>query len=400
MTESKRLEKALAKIEARKQRLREKGITEPSKLGYVIRDLIAPLFRFGISLMYPRSGHVHLGNIKKKDIKWLTSECPVIYAVAHRGIFDIARIIAFAIPHSYLISGDEKTFYCTVNEHLISLNGVLLFDREDQIDRSLLIKRASRILVSNHSIHIYPEGAPNTYDRQMLKLYPGVISMALNTGAIIVPVGNEIHILRDRHNGKIVGDVNYTMYEDYYKEQSLFRPSEDIDLATLHDQLKDMNYTDIVDDRKMERFINDGKFVARSVVLDLEEKLQGFLASHPRLKDFSNEHTKGYLMRCAVLCEYNNMLISSLNILEERMIALSEKINTEIDKRHPITPEERERNNIDYTGYYLDMHAKIAKKGRLNAYELNDKYINKTTDESVIESTTKKVMKGLELLKQ
>jgi hypothetical protein len=40
----------------------------------------------------------------------------------------------------------------------------------------------------------------------------------------------------------------------------------------------------------------------------------------------------------------------------------------------------------------------VAKKGRMTAYNEIDKYINKTTDESIIESTTKKVMKGLELL--
>ena len=103
-------------------------------------------------------------------------------------------------------------------------------------------------------------------------------------------------------------------------------------------------------------------------------------------------------MRCAVLCEYNNMLINSLNVLEERMIALSEKINSELDKRHPITQEERERNSREYVEYYLDVHERIAKKGRSTAYEEIDKYINKTTNESIIESTTKKVQKGLELL--
>jgi hypothetical protein len=60
MDDKRRLEKAIAKIEARKQRQRENGITEPSKLGYAIRDLIAPLFRGAVGLMYPKSGHVCL----------------------------------------------------------------------------------------------------------------------------------------------------------------------------------------------------------------------------------------------------------------------------------------------------------------------------------------------------
>jgi 1-acyl-sn-glycerol-3-phosphate acyltransferase len=400
MTESKRLEKALAKIEVRKKRLREEGITEPSMLGYAMRGLIAPLFRFGISLMYPRSGHVHLGNIKKKDIKRLTTGCPVVYAVAHRSILDAPRVISYAVPHSYLIVGSEKDFYCTVNEFLIDLNGVLFFDRDDRTDRRLIIERASRILASNHSIQIYPEGIENLYSRQMLKLYPGVINIALNTRATVVPVGNETHILRDKRSGRIISDINYTMYEDYSGEHLLFRPCDNDNLLTLHDQFKDLSYIDIVDDRKMECFISNGKFVCGSVFLDLDEKLQEFLTSHSKLKDFSNECTKGYLMRCAVLCEYNNMLISSLNELEKRMVALSEKINIELDKRHPITTEEREMNSREYVDYWLDVQAKVAKKGRSTAYNEIDRYINKTTDESIIESTTNKVLKGLTLLRQ
>jgi hypothetical protein len=51
--------KSPCEIEARKQRLRERGITEPSKLGYAMRELIAPLFRGAVSLMYPRTRNNH-----------------------------------------------------------------------------------------------------------------------------------------------------------------------------------------------------------------------------------------------------------------------------------------------------------------------------------------------------
>ena len=398
MTDNQRLQKALAKIEKRKQRQREKGITEPSKFGYVMRDLIAPLFRGAVSLMYPKSGCVLLGNINKRDIKQLTRGSPVIYAVTHRGILDVPRIIAHAIPHSYLISGGESVFYCTANEYLLDLNGVLLFDRLDRIDRKLVIERAYGILESNHSIHTYPEGIQNVYGKHMLKLYPGVINMALNTGAIVVPVGNEIHILRDKQSGKIVGDINYTMYEDYFGGLSLFRPGDDIDLATLHDHLNGFSYIDIVDSKKMERFICDGKFICGSVVFDLDKKLQEFLTSYPKIINFSNKHTKGYLSQCAILCEYNNMLLKSLSVLEARMTELSDKINIELDKRHPMSPEERERNSREYADYWLDVYMKSAKKGRMTIKNELDRYINRTTDESIIESVTNKVMQGLEIL--
>jgi hypothetical protein len=364
-----------------------------------MRDLIAPLFRGAVKLMYPKSGCILLGNITKKDIKHLTKGQPVIYAPAHRGVFDAPRFIAHSVPHSYIVSGDEKSFYCTINEYLLELNGILHFDRNDSNDRRLMVDRVSKILKSNHSVLLAPEGTPNLYARKMLKLYPGIIKIALNTGAIILPLGNEIHIQRDNKIGQIVGDVNYMMFEDYYNGQELFRPSDDIELAMLHANLKDFGFTDVVEGKTMERFISDGNFIIGDVHLDMEEKLHEFLSLHPKLKGSDNGRTKEYLMRCAVLGEYNKKLNNSLNTLEERMCVLSDKICIEIDKRHPITLEERERNSREYVDYCLDFLENVAKKGRRNAYDEIDKFVNKTTDENIIESTTKKVLKGLELLR-
>ena len=80
------------------------------------------------------------------------------------------------------------------------------------------------------------------------------------------------------------------------------------------------------------------------------------------------------------------------------MIALSDKIKIEIDKLNPIAPEEREKNFREYTEYYLDRHEKIGKKGRFTAYDQNDKFINRTTDESIIENETEKILQGLKIL--
>jgi 1-acyl-sn-glycerol-3-phosphate acyltransferase len=399
MTNEKRLEKALAKIEIRKQRLREKGITEPSKFGYVMRDLIAPLFRFGVSLLYPKRGNVHLGNTTKKDIKRITKGMTIIYAPCHRGIFDVAKLIAYVLPHNYLVSGDERSFYCTIIEPFLTLNGVIHFDRKDPVDSGMIIERATRILKANQAITIYPEGTPNVYSRDMLKLFPGVIKIALDTDTIIIPVGNQIDVVRHKKSGKIISDVNYTMYEDY-NEQELFRPSDDVVLSTLHSHLKDLSYIDIVEIKTMEQFIHNGKFVVGNINFDLEELLNNFLLSHPKLNDFVNEQTREYLIRCAILYEYNKMIISSLNILESRMVALSNKINTEINRRNPKCQAEHERDRRDYVEFCLDVHERVAKKGRSNDWEEFGKYINRTTDKSVVESVTKKVMQGLEMILQ
>ena len=75
------------------------------------------------------------------------------------------------------------------------------------------------------------------------------------------------------------------------------------------------------------------------------------------------------------------------------MAALSDKIIKEIDIRHPKSQEEHERNGKEYIEYFLDVHEKVAKKGRSTAYDEVDRFVNKTTDESIITDVTTKVIK-------
>lgn len=407
MTENERLEKAIAKMDARKHKQRTRGITEPSKLGYMLRDLVAPVFRCAVSLIYPKSGFVLLGDTDRKAIKKITAGKPMIYAPAHRSVWDAARFIAHALPHAYPISGDEKAFYCTVNEYAFRVNGILHFDREDSEDCKQIIERGSKILTSNHSLLLTPEGVPNVYDRKMLKLYPGIIKMALDTRAIIVPVGNELHILRNEKSGEIIGDINYMMYEDYYKEHELFKPSDDAELTILHNNFKNANYSNVVDSSEIGNFIRNGLFHLERVSYDLNDLISELFTSHPAVQNYFEELSSGsdnpvalqcvreYLMKCSVVYKYRKKLLSCLNMLEQRMKVLSDKINAELDKRHPITFEERERNSREYVDYYLDVHAKVAKKGRSTAYDEIDKYINKATEESISNSATKSIIEGI-----
>ena len=74
------------------------------------------------------------------------------------------------------------------------------------------------------------------------------------------------------------------------------------------------------------------------------------------------------------------------------MAALSDKIIKEIDIRHPKSQEEHERNGKEYIEYFLDVHEKVAKKGRSSAYDEIDRFINKTTDVEIIAGVTQKVI--------
>jgi hypothetical protein len=72
-----------------------------------------------------------------------------------------------------------------------------------------------------------------------------------------------------------------------------------------------------------------------------------------------------------------------------------EKALAEIDKRYPISQEERERNEREYVNYFLNVHEKVAKKGRSTAYDEIDRYINRVTDESIISSASIKMIDGM-----
>jgi hypothetical protein len=45
--------------------------------------------------------------------------------------------------------------------------------------------------------------------------------------------------------------------------------------------------------------------------------------------------------------------------------------------------------------YFLDVHEKVARKGRSTAYDEIDRYINIVTDESIISSTSGKMIDGM-----
>jgi hypothetical protein len=310
-----------------------------------------------------------------------------------------------------VISRAELFYELTGFGILYRLGGMIYFDKTDRVDSALMIERSIRTLRSGNSIAIYPEGTPNVYGREMFNLYPGVIRLALETGAIVMPVGNEINIIRDKNSKKIIGDTNYYMYEDYNGGQTFFRPSDDIYLSTLFKHFNNQSYTSAVDNTEVESFIHNGKFISGDIVIDLEGLMKEFLQSHPSLDAFYHkfiqtqtnntsllERVNAYLVRCSLIWEFRRKQTACLDILHQRMAALSSKICNEIDIRHPKSPEEHEQNSREYVDYYIKTLEKMAKIEQGNAYDVIDKYINITTAESTIASDTKKVLQGLELI--
>lgn len=90
------------------------------------------------------------------------------------------------------VYGDAREIYRTLDGMMLYLNGVILFDTEDKQDRRVAKERALSLLKSGGSLLIYPEGAWNITENEIvMPLYAGTAEMAIRIGAEIVPMAIE-----------------------------------------------------------------------------------------------------------------------------------------------------------------------------------------------------------------
>ncbi len=143
---------------------------------------------------------------------------PIIYACAHCHPEDPTTAFEVIKEHAYLFLGDPEDVYQKIEGLLLELNGVINVEtrvkqsyieellnlnliQEEEIenlkeiikkDRKLAYSKAVEILKKNTNLLIFPEGAVNiTPNLPVMKLYPGTVKMALETGAEIVPIALE-----------------------------------------------------------------------------------------------------------------------------------------------------------------------------------------------------------------
>ena len=351
--------------------------------------------------MYSKKDCIRLGHVTLEDIKEVSKNQPVLFSITHRSTFDAPRIIAYFTPHSYIISGDEKAFYYTLNEYLLELNGILHFDRTDKTDSRIIIDRASHLLNMKENIAICPEGVPNVYGREMFKLYPGIVKMALNSDALIIPVGNEIYVKRN-DKGQIIGDVSYYKYEDY-EEVELIKPSNDTHLKELHNLLNNTNYQNVIENNVIDKHITGNNLEIGNITYNIDDLVLSFFKRHHEFKHLylSNDGVvKEYLIKCAIIAEYNRLLTKSLDLLQDRMEVLSKDINEEISSIYSFTDYDYIHNHDGYIDFYLKTVEETSKKGKSDAYHEIDRFINETTEESIIRSESKKINKTIQKVRK
>lgn len=120
------------------------------------------------------------------------STAPKIYACTHIGGNDVQRVFEAIQEHAYLFIGDLKELYTDAMGMVLDANGAIKLDTSDKLDRTIAYERSIELLSAGGNLLIFPEGVWNvTHNLPVMPLYPGVIKMANETKADIIPVAIE-----------------------------------------------------------------------------------------------------------------------------------------------------------------------------------------------------------------
>lgn len=116
----------------------------------------------------------------------------IIYACTHIGRYDIEMALESIQDTCFLFLGSPGKLYRSLNGVLVYLFGFIGCDTTEKEDRHIAKELAIRTLKQGGNILIFPEGAWNITENQVvMKLYTGTIEMAIRSGADIVPIAIE-----------------------------------------------------------------------------------------------------------------------------------------------------------------------------------------------------------------
>lgn len=195
------------------KKLYEKGITEEEfkkreqdflKLYYMLRTKDESKIWSRLSLEQRKSIHWLILNIYRiknrlggftyeliKDEREETNR-PIIFAVTHVGKFDIEVVSEAIKDHYYLLSGDYEHIQGIIDSPFLALNGVFYFNEKVKEDRRLVSKKMINHLKIGGNLMYFIEGTWNlTPNLPMLPCYWGIVDIAKQGNAIIVPVAAE-----------------------------------------------------------------------------------------------------------------------------------------------------------------------------------------------------------------
>ena len=152
------------------------------------RRRIHPLLLSVIRLRNRINGYCHIVLCDDRE----KTDRPKIYAVTHICKADIEVVSEALKEHYYLLSGDFENLHDTVDGLFLAINGVIYFNEQDKVDRHEVKRRMVDVLYKGGNIMYFPEGTWNlSPNLPVLPCYRGIIDVALESNALIVPVGIE-----------------------------------------------------------------------------------------------------------------------------------------------------------------------------------------------------------------
>lgn len=130
----------------------------------------------------------------------IPTDRPIIFASTHIGWDDPAIAFLAVRDHAYLFWGDPKCSYKTIDGFFMDLNGTIICDTDNKVDRHIAKQNCMQWLRQGGNLLIFPEGAWNvTENLPVMPLFAGAAEMAILTGAEIVPLafekyGNDFYV--------------------------------------------------------------------------------------------------------------------------------------------------------------------------------------------------------------
>lgn len=154
----------------------------------MIRKIFRPLFRRCLQIQRKIKG---LSVEELNDIKVPTKRS-VVFALTHIGKWDFEIVNEQIMAQFFVVAADFMHMYGTVSGFFMNLNGVIYVDEESKEDRANTKKLMTRLLQSGKNVMIFPEGAWNLSENEIVcDLAYGTADAAISANAVIVPIAVE-----------------------------------------------------------------------------------------------------------------------------------------------------------------------------------------------------------------
>lgn len=161
------------------------------------RKKIYPILRKILKIMNKMNNN----SIKLISDKREISSKPKIYACTHIGKCDIEMISEVIGEHTYILSGDFENLHSTTDGLFLEVNGIIYLNEKNKSDRKKSRTTMEEILKKGGNILYFPEGTWNlTYSTPVMELFPGIVDVAINSNADIIPIGIEQYKKKSKGN--------------------------------------------------------------------------------------------------------------------------------------------------------------------------------------------------------